>query len=244
MLPQLEEESLFNLVDDYDGRRGIGFWLRSGSSGATWYAPGTTNMQAIASRPAVFVCPTDTAEPYAQTTLLGSTYPIPAGEKAAVGSYSFVAGNKGIKQQAGITNDSKYVNNGMFYYVATNSFRTCSDGLSKTLMIGEVIDGHLSATTNIWSRAIRARDCQRYTDNPINLLPGQPVTVSDSSSGSNVQIQGSFASRHTGGCQFALGDGSVQFLRETIDQKIYEAMSTRDASLWPYSTPEPVSKLD
>jgi len=37
----------------------------------------------------------------------------------------------------------------------------------------------------------------------------------------------SFGSRHPAGAQFCLGDGSVRFVAESIDQVIYSAMGTR-----------------
>ena len=36
----------------------------------------------------------------------------------------------------------------------------------------------------------------------------------------------SFQSEHIGGSHFLLGDGAVRFLNESIDQRIYEALST------------------
>jgi prepilin-type processing-associated H-X9-DG protein len=38
----------------------------------------------------------------------------------------------------------------------------------------------------------------------------------------------SFGSRHTGGAQFAMADGSVRFLTENIDVRVYSALGTRD----------------
>ncbi len=38
----------------------------------------------------------------------------------------------------------------------------------------------------------------------------------------------SFGSRHTGGAQFAMADGSVRFLSENLDARVYSALGTRD----------------
>jgi prepilin-type processing-associated H-X9-DG protein len=124
-------------------------------------------------------------------------------------------------------------------YIKRFKMTQCVDGLSKTLMVGEVIDGHKPETTNVWSRAVRSRDSVRYADNPLNTWPPDNIGASVPQMDAGVQVGAAFASRHTGGCQFVFGDGHVQLLKETIDQDIYEALSTRDASLWPYNYPEP-----
>jgi hypothetical protein len=41
-------------------------------------------------------------------------------------------------------------------------------------------------------------------------------------------VYGAFRSQHAGGAQFALSDGSVRFVGETIDHTVYQAVSTRD----------------
>jgi prepilin-type N-terminal cleavage/methylation domain-containing protein/prepilin-type processing-associated H-X9-DG protein len=217
LLPYLEEQALRDLIVDPDGKKGIGFWLRANP---VWHT--VSNMQAIAQRPAVFVCPSDMAEPFALTTEYpAGAYGVPAGVRAAVASYALATGTLGIANTAG---DQKYDNTGMFYYVVMQKFSRCTDGLSKTMLVGEVVDGHTSQSSNIWSRAIRSIDCQRATDNPLNTWPGQPIV----STQYGININGAFASRHQGGSQFLFGDSHVELLSENIDLKVYSAFATRE----------------
>lgn len=46
--------------------------------------------------------------------------------------------------------------------------------------------------------------------------------------GNPVSIYGAFRSEHTGGAHFAMADGSVHFFSESIDNGVYQALSTRD----------------
>jgi hypothetical protein len=39
----------------------------------------------------------------------------------------------------------------------------------------------------------------------------------------------SFGSQHPGGAQFVLGDGSVRFVRDTVDLTLYKATASRNA---------------
>ena len=43
-------------------------------------------------------------------------------------------------------------------------------------------------------------------------------------------LRGSFGSNHTGGCQFALGDGAVRFVSETISGDVYVSMGSMDGN--------------
>jgi prepilin-type processing-associated H-X9-DG protein len=245
ILPFVEEQSLFELFADPTGDKAIGLWIAS-SSVTAWKDTGTSvgrnNLKGIEQRPGAFACPSDTAEPHSRQQEFGAnTYTIPSGSKAAVGSYAPVFGNLGIKLFNDVNQaESKWKNNGLFVYVKTFKFSQCQDGLSKTMLVGEVVDGHLVDSTNIWSRSIRGRDMCRYTDNPLNTFAGQPLALADSDGGMS---NGAFQSRHAGGCNFVFADGHVGFLNETIDQNTYEALSTRDMTLWPTAAkgfPEPM----
>ena len=53
---------------------------------------------------------------------------------------------------------------------------------------------------------------------------GQTVLYNGSNNFNNI----SFGSNHSGGCNFCFGDGSVKFIKATINFNVYQALSTRD----------------
>jgi prepilin-type N-terminal cleavage/methylation domain-containing protein/prepilin-type processing-associated H-X9-DG protein len=219
LLPQAELAPLYAL---YDPKNPI--WPRNN----TWLTPNAIRL--IESRPPIVVCPSDTAEPFSENTKIdpaAEVYTTPEGTQAAVGSYAAMTGSIGPANNlkpTGELGNSKYDNTGLFYYVLKLKFSQCPDGLSNTMMMGEVIDGHRQTSSNIWTRSVRVMDTQRGTDNPLNTFPGQPVY--DPAYGLNAN--GAFASLHPAGAQFMFGDGHVAFLSESINEDLYVAMSTRE----------------
>lgn len=94
------------------------------------------------------------------------------------------------------------------------------DGTSHTFMIGESLPDY-----DIHSAAFYANGDWCSCNLPLNnLLNVDPSTL-------NLQFwweQQSFRSRHPGGAQFCLADGSVRFVAENIDNQTYRVACTRN----------------
>lgn len=141
-------------------------------------------------------CVSDPAEPVIDVELTGHANAI-----VSTGNY------------AGVTS--------MLSAMSNTRFRDVTDGLSQTLMIGEHIHQPRTSSslafTSSWIGMIAEVDNYVFSSVPYaaaNAL--HPINKGSDS----------FSSRHTGGTQFALGDGSVRFISSQINKDIYTALGT------------------
>jgi prepilin-type processing-associated H-X9-DG protein len=140
-----------------------------------------------------------------------------------VSSYVFVHGSMGPDQ--GISQQMKMYNTGIFNYLETTKRGAVRDGLSNTMAVGEVYDGHRDDFSNRWTQAHRHLDNLRSTTNPINTPPATGITTSPYPP---QVMNGAMGSRHPGGAQFAFADGHVQLLTENMSLTVYRALSTKN----------------
>jgi prepilin-type processing-associated H-X9-DG protein len=119
------------------------------------------------------------------------------------------------------TEIAKFDNNGLFLYVIRRQAKQVSDGLSNTLMLGEVTLSDMWESSNTWSYALVNADCLRSTANPLNTRPGAGKHLID-------RQNGAFSSRHPGGAVFCFADGHVSFVAENVELLVYQAASTID----------------
>jgi prepilin-type N-terminal cleavage/methylation domain-containing protein/prepilin-type processing-associated H-X9-DG protein len=126
-------------------------------------------------------------------------------------------------------------NNGVFYRNSKIGFRDITDGTSATLMIGErsrnvagatwvgMIPSGLSCNNPTWP----VQDCE--ASNVLVLAhtgpsPDEPWVDVPNNKKAGVD---DFHSLHPGGCNFAFCDGSVRFIKETINPQVFSYLATR-----------------
>jgi prepilin-type N-terminal cleavage/methylation domain-containing protein len=200
LLPYLEQQPLYAQLAVDEG----GLWNRN-IDDLGWYAS-PQKAAGVAQRPPLFVCPSDDAE------AISDVY---APVLAATGSYVFIQGTKG---PGAPRPTAKYDNDGMFLYVTQRRASEISDGLSRTLLLGEVVMAHTWESSNTWTYARLNADSLRTTEYALNTQPGHGYSYE--------RQNGAMGSNHPQGALFAFADGHIEFVEDQIDLGLYRATST------------------
>jgi prepilin-type processing-associated H-X9-DG protein len=117
------------------------------------------------------------------------------------------------------------------WYGARLRFAGATDGLSTTLLLGETLPGeNQNRDGGHWAGSGPGRT--QTTIIPINhytdYLGTDGCAVAPDRYYKNGNVANGFKSRHPGGASFALADGSVRFLSETIDHQTYQYLGCRN----------------
>jgi prepilin-type N-terminal cleavage/methylation domain-containing protein/prepilin-type processing-associated H-X9-DG protein len=171
---------------------------------------------------ATFLCPSDTAM---QERIRTDRHNL-EGQQIALTNYKGVSGSNwawGTWVNAGPGNDTQGLvrGDGLFFrrdFVPKLRLTDILDGTSRTFMVGE--DVPEKNTHCSWPYANNSVGTCAIPPNT-NMPPGPTYPSTD---WPHVY---SFRSRHPGGLQFALADGSVRFVRTSIALPIYRAMASR-----------------
>jgi prepilin-type N-terminal cleavage/methylation domain-containing protein/prepilin-type processing-associated H-X9-DG protein len=122
-------------------------------------------------------------------------------------------------------------NNGVMYLNSSVGYEKIRDGASNTIMLGEKI--HVPKSGDLgWMSGTRAT--LRNTGVGINK-GWDAVTEFQSGNGGRPKlafpedtVTGGYSSRHVGGAQFALADGSVRFLSQNMDSQVFSWLGNRE----------------
>ena len=199
LLPFLEQQAMFDILEPVPG----GLW-NDNLNELDWYQMASpTKLEALQTRTDILACPS------AESPVLSDIY---APTIVATGDYAMSQGTLGPDA---VLLDAIYHNDGMFMYARTRRASEIEDGMSHTFLVGEVTFAETWPSSNVWTYGRNLADSLRTTRNPINQPPRTGV-IRD---GRN----GAFGSWHSGGANFAYGDGHVTFVAEDVDPEVYNA---------------------
>ncbi len=209
ILGQMEQQSLYNAIN----------FNRQITDAGSLTARGTVL--------SVYLCPSSISD---GPVLLRNSEKGPSiASDLAPGQYIASAGRGEVEDVPGD-------NDGVLYRNSAVGLGDITDGASQTLLIGERSRNVCDAT---WVGAIPSvtictkpnwgiRDCA--TSNVMvmaNTGPWENERWVNTPNHKNSKTH-YFWSLHPGGCNFLMGDGSVRFIKETVDPKAFSALATRE----------------
>ena len=147
--------------------------------------------------------------------------PSDPGDHTDVAQSSYAGCHNGVEAQIDVDND------GVLFLNSSVRYRDIGDGSSNTIFLGEkqLTLGDLnwlSGTRSTLRNTGTVPNSLMLRGNRINIRTQKPAEFEDAT------VVGGFGSWHTGGGQFALGDGSVRFLNERIDIETFHHLGSRN----------------
>jgi prepilin-type processing-associated H-X9-DG protein/prepilin-type N-terminal cleavage/methylation domain-containing protein len=184
------------------------------------YAPSNETAQSV--EISTFLCPSS-SRGWARSGRLSST-----------GTVSYAGCHHDV--EAPIAAD----NHGVLYLNSHIRFDDITDGLAQTILLGELKSNEPAILS--WASGTRATlrntGADLNSENPLTALfagiaefskeEKQAATARMIAGGAiPFDFVGGFSSSHPGGANFAFGDGSVRFIKQTVQQRVYQLLGSR-----------------
>ncbi len=230
ILPQVDQQALFDRIDfNADGGGSAGNWDAGNANGAIALGP---------VRVPGYFCPSSNKEYENGSTTLYTThyygiqgpkrdlvYPCMTSGATTYTPPTAYAGEC-LMLPAALTAHGGYATKGAMSRISRVSDRDITDGMSNTLLVGEISNHKTLSGADMvgyrkWYRGAEgsASGGSKNVTYPINSTTYNGATnFNDISLGSN----------HTGGAQVLLGDGVVKFFSENIDMNLLLGAASRD----------------
>jgi prepilin-type N-terminal cleavage/methylation domain-containing protein/prepilin-type processing-associated H-X9-DG protein len=119
------------------------------------------------------------------------------------------------------------------------TFTDVQDGLSNTIFLGEYLPEFSSSIAykpdgdqlGWWNSDSAVAKISTVMGINFRIPKGQPANGCSSGSADTNRgnwVQDAFRSRHTGGANFCMGDGTVRFIRDSIDRRTFQLLGCRN----------------
>jgi prepilin-type N-terminal cleavage/methylation domain-containing protein len=215
LLPYFEQTALYN---QFNFNVACGDWKATGATGTLQGSAANGNDKLVATLITGFLCPSDNGDPYIRTSSQNYTPNTTTYGQGVIGvktCYDFNSDTTGAYWVNLTTTDRP-----MFGHNSKSSIRDVIDGTSNTVAFCEttlaVDDGYCPAWGYAHHTGRGIRLSQNRKINDFNCCAWRSPPYAQTQYG-RIGEWGSPGSLHTGGAQFTLGDGSVRFISENID---------------------------
>jgi prepilin-type N-terminal cleavage/methylation domain-containing protein/prepilin-type processing-associated H-X9-DG protein len=169
---------------------------------------------------AVFHCPSDSKPEFWQIEEEGNPANVLARLPAAnyLGSFGTAEldGCENPPGNAPVRPSGQCVGDGVFYHNSRVLIRDITDGTSNTFMVGERRTDAAQGWFSTWVGMVpEGEEAFQRVLGSADHVPNDPIAHFDD-----------FSSQHEGGAQFLMGDGSVRFISENMDTRLYQSAGT------------------
>lgn len=221
ILPFIEQNNLFNSIDFRVGLR-----LNGGIPGDAVAIQ--RNRDVAATVVQTFLCPSDGQHNDGRLNNRSDT--VSPDESWAITNYKACAGSNwafgvfawtnNLGGRNGGNSDGLNAGNGVLCSNQNNTnpitrMRDLTDGTSNTFIIGEALPQY-----TLWNWWYNPNAVTATCAIPLNYSLRTPINVNNWPNNYN------FNSRHTGGGNFGLGDGSVRFVSDNVDTAVYRGYAS------------------
>ncbi|QDU64668.1 Type II secretion system protein G precursor [Planctomycetes bacterium Pan216] len=123
--------------------------------------------------------------------------------------------------------------NGIFFNNSSVGVAQITDGTSRVFLLGESRYVQLQSGNpgyySSWAGGIWMQSSSSlYSTLSSTFLSINTFDVNPARVVTNQEVSRAFASHHPGGCHFALADGAVRFINESIDLSVYQSLGIRN----------------
>jgi prepilin-type N-terminal cleavage/methylation domain-containing protein len=221
LLPYLDQAAFYNSINFSNT---CNFWFGTSGGGpnaAAFHNKGVPSM----------TCPSSPLQNFVGET---NGPPTPNPLNIFQGSYVLIAGAVGFNE---VSNDGNGINSqsGAFLRAKSLTFRDFSDGVSNVIFVGEQSNWGRNATggnvdirsdhdDGYWMTTSDNTRCFNTTTVRYNVGERNATLAGVDGQRCNCPIQ----SAHVGGANVVLGDGSVRFLGDSLDQMTLRRLASRD----------------
>ncbi len=223
ILPQIEMGNVYNAINSWgEGSGDIKNW---GNSAGTNIEAKTRACETVMQ---VFRCPSAAIPTNLDERGIGGGYRIARRVPASYIANAFGTGGD-LDDDAGSALNVWNSSDGIFAFEKSRQFRDVTDGLSNTVMLGEVLPNLARTSTTVdepvWPNGIQDHwyvggdDYDDICD--LSEMMGSTGVIINS------LAETAYGSQHEGGTHVALGDGSVRFISENINSATWSYLGSR-----------------
>ena len=211
ILPQVEQDSQYQQISQ------VSESLRTPSFSGNFSGESYDHNSVVLS---IFICPSDPSEEINHRRNQGKSNYVGIWGDGSLGLSNF-SGEE-------IANSNAQTRTGIMFVNSKTSIGQISDGTTNTFLLGERDGGPIQTFSRDRPAAVWIGSDAEFLNAVCGLTRGDgQYAINGLITSQNPAYWGALGSQHSGGANFALADGSVHFVQDTIANTVYADLGTK-----------------